>query len=287
MPERLRVAAIGLGRMGGPMTDHVIAAGHEVRVVDVLPAATAARVAAGARAAATPAEAAQDADVVLVVVMDDAQLLEVLTGPAGALTTAPEGCVVCIHTTAELATIETVAAEALQRGVVVLDAGVTGGEPGAQSGRLITMVGGPDEAVDRVRPVLDTFSREVVHAGPLGAGMSLKLARNAAGYVMMAAVHEAMTLAKRAGVDLALLEHVLSESAVAAQGFAPFQLGGPDPIAPDEPAAVRASLEHVDAMAEKDIRQARALADRLGVRLPALDATAQSFRQIVRLAPPE
>jgi 3-hydroxyisobutyrate dehydrogenase-like beta-hydroxyacid dehydrogenase len=188
-----------------------------------------------------------------------------------------------VHTTAELATIEAVARQAAEHGVVVLDAGVTGGEPGAQAGRLITMVGGPEAAVARVRPVLDTFSREVIHAGPLGAGMSLKLARNAAGYIMMAAVHEAMTLAKRSGVDLNVLEHVLTESGVAAQALAPFMLGGPDPLTPGEPEELRASLEHTNRLAEKDIDQARALAARLNVAVPALEATRASFRRVVRL----
>ena len=283
MGERRRVAAIGLGRMGGPMVDHVIAAGHDVCVVDVDRAAVAPRVAAGATAADTPAEAARDADAVLVVVLDDQQVFDVLTGPDGALSAAPSGCVVCVHTTAELATIESVAERGATRGVVVLDAGVTGGEPGAQAGTLITMVGGSQAAVDRIRPLLDTFSREVVHAGPLGAGMSLKLARNAAGYVMMAAVHEAMTLAKAAGVDLEVLQHVLTESAVAAQGFAPFQLGGPDPVDGDAPEPLRDMLAHTYRLGAKDLSQAQALAARLGVEVPAVEATRSSLRRIMRL----
>ena len=284
MPERRRVAFIGLGRMGGPMADHVIAGGHEVRVVDVAPGAVAARVEAGATAAPDPAAAARDAEFVHVVVVDDAQVREVLAGPEGALRTAPSGCVVSVHSTAELATIEDMAAVASQRGVTVLDAGVSGGEGGALAGTLITMVGGPAAAVDQAGPVFGAFSREVIHAGPLGAGMSLKLARNAAGYIMMAAVHEAMSLADSAGVDLDLLRHVLVASDVQSMAMAPFMLGGPDPLGFDVAAEVRASLEHTNRLAEKDMAQAMALASRLDVLTPVLAATQLNFRRVVRLA---
>jgi 3-hydroxyisobutyrate dehydrogenase-like beta-hydroxyacid dehydrogenase len=284
MPERARVAFIGLGRMGGRMADHVIAAGHDVRVVDVSPEALEDRVKAGAAAAPNPAEAARDAEFVHVVVVDDAQVREVLAGPEGALRTAPAGCVVSIHSTAELATIEDMAAVASRRRVTVLDAGVSGGERGAIAGTLITMVGGPQDAVDQARPVFGTFSREVIHAGPLGAGMSLKLARNAAGYMMMAAVHEAMSLTQSAGVDLDVLRHVLVASDVQAMTMAPFALGGPDPLSADETAETRTSLEHTNRLAEKDMAQALALATRLHVPTPVLAATEVNFRRVVRLA---
>ena len=285
MPECRRVAFIGLGRMGGPMADHVIADGHEVCVVDVSPAAVDPRAKAGAKVAADPAAAARDAEFIHIVVVDDAQVREVLTGPEGALLTAPPGCVVSIHSTAELATIEDVAAVAFRRDVTVLDAGVSGGERGALDGTLITMVGGPHGAVDQARPVFGAFSREVIHAGPLGTGMSLKLARNAAGYIMMAAVHEAMSLTQSAGVDLDVLRHVLVASDVQSMAMAPFLLGGPDPLGADEPAERRTFLEHTNRLAEKDMAQALALARRLDVSTPVLAAAEQNFRRVVRLGP--
>jgi 3-hydroxyisobutyrate dehydrogenase len=284
MPERRRVAFIGLGRMGGPMADHVIADGHDVRVVDVVSEAVQARVRAGATAAPSPAEAARDAELLHVVVVDDAQVREVLAGPEGALRTAPSGCVVSIHSTAEPATIEDMAVVASRRGVTVLDAGVSGGEGGALAGTLITMVGGPESAVDLARPVFGAFSREVIHAGPLGTGMSLKLARNAAGYMMMAAVHEAMSLAHSSGVELDLLRHVLVASDVQSMAMAPFTFGAPGPLNADEAPQVRTSLEHTNRLAQKDIAQALALADRLEVATPVLAATGRDFRRVVRLA---
>jgi len=283
MTERARIAVIGLGRMGGPIADHMIAAGHDVRVHDVAASAMAPRVAAGASAASSPAEAAEGAAFVSVIVFDDAQAIEVVAGPDGVLCSLGPGAIVSIHTTVSLETIHELAARASSRGVVVLDAGISGGEAGAAAGTLLTMIGGPADAVDRARPILLGFSKEVLHAGPLGAGMSLKLARNATGYVMMAAVHEAMELARRSGVDLALLRHTIAETGVLPQALAPFSLGGPDPLPDDAPAEVRTSLEHLNRLAEKDLDQALALADRIGAPVPVIGEVRRSFHHVARL----
>jgi 3-hydroxyisobutyrate dehydrogenase-like beta-hydroxyacid dehydrogenase len=278
-----RVAMIGLGRMGGPIADHVIAAGHEVRVFDIAEAAVAPRVAAGAVAASSPAAAARGADFVHLVVLDDAQTMAVLAGPLGVLAALAPGAIVSVHTTVTLDTIDQVAALAAPLGITVLDAGISGGEPGALAGTLLTMVGGPTDAVDRARPIYLTFSKEVVHAGPIGRGMALKLARNAAGYVMMAATHEAMELAQRSGVDLELLRHTIAETGVLAQALAPFALGGPEPLPLDAPAAIRDALVHTNRLAEKDLDQAIALAARVGASVPAIEATRASFHRVARL----
>jgi 3-hydroxyisobutyrate dehydrogenase-like beta-hydroxyacid dehydrogenase len=171
--------------------------------------------------------------------------------------------------------------------VSVLDAGISGGEPGAAAGTLLTMVGGPEEAVEVARPFLLTFSKEVLHAGPVGAGMALKLARNATGYAMMAAVHEAMVLARRSGVDVQMLRHTITETGVLEQALAPFALGGPDPLPTVEPGAepdaLRPILEHLLHLAEKDLDQALDLAAHLAVSTPVFDATRRSFRGVTRL----
>ena len=278
-----RVAVIGLGRMGGPMADHVIAAGHDVHVFDVAPDAVAPRVAAGATAAASPGEAAVGATVVSVVVFDDAQATEVVAGRDGVLRTLEPGAVVAIHTTVTLDTIHALAAAAEHHGVVVLDAGISGGEAGAHAGTLLSLVGGPADAVERVRPVLMAFSKDVLHAGPLGAGMALKLARNAVGYSWMLAVHEAMELADGSGVDLALLQRAVTETGTFEQAFTPILLGGPEPLPADAPADLRAGMEHVNRLADKDLDHALDLAARLGVDLPALTAVRAAFHRAMRI----
>jgi 3-hydroxyisobutyrate dehydrogenase len=285
-PAAVAVAVVGLGRMGGPMADHLVAAGHRVAVHDLDPAAVAARVEQGATGAATPAAAGQGADVVSIVVFDGAQARAVLDGPDGLLTTLEPTAVVGVHTTVSIDTMKDLAALGAEHGVTVVDAGISGGESGAAAGTLVTMVGGPPAAFATARPVFEAFSKEVVHAGPLGAGMALKLARNTTGYVMMAAVHEAMELASAAGVDQRLLHHVITETGVLDQALSPFALGGPAPLAADDPEELRQVLEHLDRLGTKDLAEALALADRLGADLTVTTATAAAFSRVTRLAPP-
>jgi 3-hydroxyisobutyrate dehydrogenase len=274
---------IGLGRMGGPMTDHVIAAGFETAVFDVDAGAMAARVDAGAVGAASPAEAAIGATYVGIVVLDDAQAIEVLDGRDGVLRALEPGAIVAVHTTVTLDTVLALAAAGERHGVVVVDAGISGGEAGARAGRLLSLVGGPADAVEAARPVLRAFSKEVVHAGPLGAGMALKLARNAVGYAWMHAVYEAAALAHRAGVDLALLDHAVRETGTFEQAFTPILLGGPEPLAADAPEELRAGAAHVNRLADKDLDHTLALAERLGVDLPGLRAVREGFHRSMRI----
>lgn len=277
----MNVAVIGLGRMGGPIADHIVRAGHDVRVHDVDPSRCAPRVALGATEARTPSEAARGAEVVSIVVFDDAQLLEVCSGPDGVLAALDPGAVITVHTTATLATIDVLAREAAPRGVEVLDAGISGGESGAAAGTLLLLVGGESDAVERARPVLDTFAKEVVHAGPRGTGMALKLARNAIGYGWMTVVSDAMRMAVAAGVDPALVRHAVEQTGVVDQALVPLGLGGPGPWTADDP--MRAVFEHVADLADKDLDHALALAAGMGVDAPVLDVTRREFPRSVRL----
>lgn len=278
-----RVAMVGLGRMGGPMTDHVIAAGFEVAVFDVADTAVAPRVAAGAVGAGSPAEAALGATHVGIVVLDDAQAMDVLDGPDGVLRTLEAGAVVAIHTTVTLDTVHVLAGVADRHGVVVVDSGISGGEAGAQAGTLLSLVGGPADAVAQATPVLMAFSKQVVHAGSLGAGMALKLARNAVGYAWMHAVYEAAELAHRSGVDVALLAEAVRETGTYEQAFTPILLGGPEPFPPDTPAAMTDGAAHVNRLADKDLDHTLALAERLGIDLPGVRAVREGFHRSMRV----
>jgi 3-hydroxyisobutyrate dehydrogenase-like beta-hydroxyacid dehydrogenase len=191
--------------------------------------------------------------------------------------------VVCVHTTVSLDDIRDLAELAEPHGVIVLDAGISGGEPGAAKGTLLTMVGGADDALERARPVLDTYSKEVLHAGPLGTGMALKLARNATSFAFMAVVHEALTMADRAGVDLAMLRHTLSTTGLFEQALTPIGLGAPAPLPADAPATMRATLEHAVAMADKDLDQAIRLATDLGVPSDFFTRTRDGFAAVMRV----
>ncbi len=274
------VAFVGLGRMGGPMADHVISAGFPTRVFDVAAEAVAARVEVGGFAATDATEAARDADVLCCVVFDEAQAATVLDA---ALPVLAPGAVVTLHTTVSVDGVRVLAERAAAHGVVLLDAGISGGETGARAGTLLSLVGGPDEAVERVRPVLAMFSKEVVHAGPLGAGMALKLARNLVGYAAMAAVHEASELAHRAGVGTDVLRHVLVETSALEQGLSTLVFGGPEPLPADDTSPLRGVLAHTLQLAEKDLDQALALAEAQGAPTPVTAETRRSFHRAVRL----
>ncbi len=278
-----RVAVIGLGRMGGPMADHIIAAGFDTAVFDLAPAAVEARVERGARAASAPADAARGAAVVDIIVFDDPQAIEVVDGADGVLRTLEAGAVICVHTTVALDTIHDLAERADSHGVVLVDAGISGGESGAQTGTLLTMAGGPTDAVDHARPVLDAFSKEVLHAGPLGTGMALKLARNATSFAMMAVVHEALDLAHHAGVDLAMLRHALSNTGLFEQALVPLGLGPPAPLPVDAPADYRTTLEHAVRMAEKDLDQAGVLAAQYGIDVDLFSTSRTMFHEVMRV----
>ena len=281
---RTTVAVIGLGRMGGAMADHIIDAGHNVAVFDISEAAMNPRIERGARRATSPADAANGADVITLVVFDDQQARETLMGPVGAIESITPGAVVCVHTTVSIDTMHQLDEYARARGVSILDAGVSGGEPGAAKGTLLTMVGGDASAVERARPVMDAFSNEVIHAGALGAGMALKLARNAAGYAMMAATHEAMKLAYHSGIDIKVLQHVIADTGVLEQAMAPFAFGDPVLYPDDGDSGMRTIMEHTNRLAAKDLDQALSLAQHCRIDTPVIDATRRSFHSVVRLA---
>lgn len=277
----MKVACIGLGQMGGPIADHVIAAGFDVAVVDLNEESVARRVANGARAAATPADAADGADVISITVFSDAQLIDVVCGPNGILQNAKDGAVIAVHTTALVETIRYLAEQASSQNVHVVDAGISGGESGAVAGTLLLLVGGDSDDVEKVRPVLSTFAKEVVYAGPLGTGMALKLARNAIGYAWMLSIHEAMEFAVRAGVDPKLIRHAIEQAAVVDQALVPLNLGGPEPFPDDTPGLEM--FHHTVKLAQKDLENAIALAESVGGSVPLLELTQLQFAKAVRL----
>src|SRR5579872_2308592 len=191
---------IGLGDIGKGVADSLVRAGIDLVVCDVRPEAVA-DYAHAAEVAASPAALGAKADVVLVAVVNDAQVRAVVDGPEGALAAMTGGVVIILATVAP-ATVEAVAEAAAARGVDVLDCAVSGGPEASVAGSLVAMVGGDESAIERVRPVLDAFSGVVVHMGPLGAGLKAKLARNRVQYGSWLAAYEAQVLAEAAGIDL-------------------------------------------------------------------------------------
>lgn len=197
------VGFIGLGVMGQPMAGHLLAAGRPLIVHNRSPHAVEALVAAGARAAASPAEVAREARCVFTMLPDGPDVARVLEGGQGILAAMTPGTIIVDASTIAPATARALAARTAALGGSFLDAPVSGGEIGAIDGTLTFMVGGEAAALATVRPLLALMGREdrIVHVGESGAGQICKACNQLVIGGTLAAVAEAMALARKAGID--------------------------------------------------------------------------------------
>jgi 3-hydroxyisobutyrate dehydrogenase-like beta-hydroxyacid dehydrogenase len=258
------VGFIGLGNIGAPMAEHLLDWPGGLLVCDVRSEACEPFVAKGARAVATPAEVAAEADVVSVMVRDDAQVEDVLDG---VLAAGRPGIVVAVHSTIAPGTAERLAERAAPAGVAVVDAAVSGGPMGAAEGQLAVLVGGDAEAVDRCREPFGRWAGRIEHFGAVGAGTRAKLARNLVTFVSYAAVGEAMRLAEAAGVDLVRLGEVVRHTDALTGGPGSIAIRGTTAaLADDDP--LRPFMQHGWELGDKDLHHALALGEELDVDLP-------------------
>lgn len=261
------VGFIGLGIMGAPMATHLLDWPDGLVVCDVRADATQPLADKGATVVTTPAEVAAQCDVISVMVLDDAQVRDVVSGTDGLLSAARNGTVIAIHSTIRAETAIDLAAAAGPHGVEVVDAPVSGGFMGAHAGTLAVMLGGSEAAIGRCRPPFERWADLVVHVGPVGAGTRTKLARNLLQFVTYTAVGEAMRLAEASGVALQDLAAVVRHTEPITGGPAMIMLRDTaQPMAPDDP--LFANFDHARVLGEKDLALALELGDRLGVDLP-------------------
>ena len=209
-----RVAFLGLGVMGAPMAGHLAAAGHAVVVYNRTAARADAWVAEhGGASAPTPAEAARGADAVFACVGADADVRAVTTGPDGCFAAMGEGALFVDHTTIGPATARALSEEGKARRLLVLDAPVSGGQAGAEGGRLAIMCGGTDDAMGAARPFLVSYAKRVVHVGAAGAGQSAKMANQIAIAGILQGLAEAMRFTRAAGLDPATVHEAIGGGA--------------------------------------------------------------------------
>ncbi len=203
----MKVGFIGAGRMGRPMVARLVEAGHDVRALGRTADRCRDVQELGAKAVSELAAAAAQADVVVVCVFNDEQVQRVCLDSA-LLPAMPPGSALVVHTTASPRTVEVIAARA--HDVEVVDAPVSGGPHDAAAGRLTLYVGGADDTVARLRPVLDCYGDPVLHVGPSGAGQKVKLLNNAlfAGHIGLLA--ESIRLGERLGVTESTLLDALA-----------------------------------------------------------------------------
>ena len=209
-----KVAFIGLGVMGFPMAGHLKAKGHDVTVYNRTGAKAQAWAAKhGGKTAATPAAAAKDADFVMLMVGNDNDLLEVALGKDGALEGMKKGAILVDHTTASADAARKVFAAAKEKGVDFIDAPVSGGQAGAETGKLTVMCGGEKAPFDKAKPVMDSYGRAVTLMGESGAGQLTKMVNQICIAGLVQALSEGIAFAEKAGLDADLVLDVISKGA--------------------------------------------------------------------------
>jgi 3-hydroxyisobutyrate dehydrogenase-like beta-hydroxyacid dehydrogenase len=214
MPQTFCTAFIGLGVMGYPMAGHLARAGHRVRVYNRNPARAAAWAAEHAgTTAATPREAADGADFVLVCVGDDADVRAVVHGADGVLAGLSPGAVLVDHTTGSADLALELASATAAAGSGFLDAPVSGGQAGAQNGALTVMVGGEPEVFARAEPVLDCYARSVRLMGPAGCGQLTKMVNQICIAGVLQGLAEGLHFAEQSGLDPVAVVDVISKGA--------------------------------------------------------------------------
>jgi 2-hydroxy-3-oxopropionate reductase len=197
----MRVGFIGLGLMGTPIAMNILKGGFELMVWNRTGAKTESLVAAGAIRGESVGQLTRWADVVITMLTDATASESVICAKDGVLDHARPGLIVIDMGSIAPEMSRSIAARAKQGGVAMLDAPVTGNPKVAEAGKLGVMIGGEKDTAEKVRPLLEQVAAVIVHAGPAGAGSTLKLVNNLIMGVAIEAVAEALVLTKKAGID--------------------------------------------------------------------------------------
>jgi 3-hydroxyisobutyrate dehydrogenase len=261
-----RIGFVGLGNMGLPMAQNLIKAGHQVEGVDVNEAATAKLVAAGGAVAETHKIAAARGDVVITMLPAGHHVREVYLGAGGIVENANPGTLLIDCSTIDVDTARAVAAAAEARGLMMLDAPVSGGVGGATAGTLTFMVGGSAQAFTRAQSILDKMGKTIVHAGGPGTGQAAKICNNMILGVSMIAVSEAFVLAEKLGLDHQKLFDISSKSSGQCWSMTSY-CPVPGPV-PASPANRDYQAGFTAAMMLKDLRLAQEAAKAAGAKTP-------------------
>jgi 2-hydroxy-3-oxopropionate reductase len=201
MSQKPTVGYIGLGLMGKPMARNILKAGYPLVVHNRSRESVNELVAEGAEEAFSPAEVASQVDVVFTNLPDSPDVELVALGEDGIIEGAHEGLIFVDNSTIKPASARRIAEKLAEKGVLSLDAPVSGGDIGAQQGTLAIMVGGPGEALEKVRPIFEVIGKTITHVGDTGAGQIAKAANQVMVAAQMVAMGELLILAKKSGAD--------------------------------------------------------------------------------------
>jgi len=256
-----KIAFIGLGNMGGNMVRHLMRAGHSLSVFARRPEAMQPFVSQGARAAASPADAARDADFIFTNVTATADVGQVLLGEQGVIHGARAGAVVCDFSTIDVRETRRFARELDNKGIEFLDCPVSGGTRAAEAASLTILVGGRADVLARARPLLEKLGANIFHMGDVGCGQVTKACNQTVQVISIQGIAEAMLFANANGVD----GHKVVEALMS--GFAGSKmlgLMGPKMANRDFDAGIEARLHH------KDFGLVMNMADQQQLPMPAL-----------------
>lgn len=266
-----RIGFIGLGIMGGGMASNLVRAGFELSVWNRTASRAEPVVALGATLRASPAEVAQNSDIVITCVSDTPDVEHVILGDEGILEGARSGMLVIDMSTISPQATRTLAEKLSEAGVAMLDAPVSGGSEGAARGTLSIMVGGDAADVERAMPAFQAMGKTITHVGELGAGQTVKLVNQILVVGNCLAMCEALLFAQAGGVDL---QKTLDAVTPGAAGSWMLSNRGPQIIRRDWRPGFMIDLQ------QKDVRLVLDAADELGVPLPATSLIFNLYRTL-------
>lgn len=275
----MSIGFIGLGNIGAPMAQQLLKLDEEVCVYDVAAERVAELVARGARACGNVRELAERCRMIGLCVRDEADIEGLLGAAAGLFEHMRADTIIAIHSTVTQAAILGWARAAQAHGIHLIDAPVTGGAAGAQAGTLIYMVGGENAVIERCRPVFMTSAHKVIHAGPLGAGILLKLCNNLMSYAAFTAIDEAERLARAGQLDPALLIEVGRANGVVTPQMEAF-LDNRGKLGAAGAQMLQQAFAPFANLAEKDLAAALASARALHLQLPATERVAAVIARV-------
>jgi len=270
--KTLRVGFIGLGDIGGPIADRIIAAGFPTTLWARRAASLDPYRNAAADFAGTPRALGEASDVVGICVFSGADVREVLDGPEGVLAGMRPGGVVIVHSTISTEDTAALAALAARRDVSLLDAPVSGARARALSGELTIMVGGSDAAFNTARPVMDSYAKTVRLMGALGSGQRTKVLNNILGSCNLRLAALALETGSRLGLDAAAVQEVLRNASGSS-----FNLG----ILVDRLLHDPAFARHAASMTRKDNALYRAVCRQAGIEPSLLDHIADEATELL------
>jgi 3-hydroxyisobutyrate dehydrogenase len=262
----MQIGFIGLGNMGLPMALNLLKAGHQVTGHDVTKAAVEKLAAGGGKAAAGIGALAAASEAIVTMLPAGAHVREVYLGEGGVLARAKPGTLLVDSSTIDVETARAVAAEAEKKGMLMVDAPVSGGVAGAAGATLTFMVGGPEAAFAKAKPILEAMGKTVVHAGSAGAGQAAKICNNMILGCSMIAVSEAFALAEKLGLDKQKLFDISSKSSGQCWSLTSY-CPVPGPV-PGSPANRGYAPGFTAAMMLKDLKLAQEAAKASGANTP-------------------